>query len=76
VRREAYLLHKPCIVLIELSWFPEISQTGWKVLTGPDPSRIADLVRHFEPTGPHMELFGDGAAYRRIVDGLVSRYAA
>ena len=76
VRREAYLLHKPCIVLIELSWFPEISQTGWKVLTGPDPARIADLVRNFEPTGPHMELFGDGAAYRRIVDGLVSRYAA
>jgi len=25
-------------VLIEISWFPEISRAGWKVLTGPDPS--------------------------------------
>jgi UDP-N-acetylglucosamine 2-epimerase len=74
VRREAYLLHKPCIVLIELSWFPEISQAGWKVLTGPDPDRIARLVQTFEPTGQYQELFGDGAAYRKIVDGLVRRY--
>jgi len=76
VRREAYLLRKPCIVLIELSWFPEISQAGWKVLTGPDPERIADLIQHFEPAGPHRELFGDGDAHRRIVDGLTRRYAA
>jgi UDP-GlcNAc3NAcA epimerase len=76
VRREAYLLRKPCIVLIELSWFPEISQAGWKVLTGPDPKRIADLIQHFEPTGPHRELFGDGAAHLRIVAGLTRRYAA
>lgn len=76
VRREAYLLRKPCIVLIELSWFPEISEAGWKVLTGPDPDRIADLVRNFEPTGPHQDLFGDGTAHRKIVDGLVRRYAA
>jgi UDP-N-acetylglucosamine 2-epimerase len=74
VRREAYLLQKPCVVLIELSWFPEISQTGWKVLTGPDPDRIADLVRNFEPSGPHRELFGDGMAHRKIVDVLVKRY--
>lgn len=75
VRREAYLLHKPCIVLINLSWFPEISAAGWKVLTDPDAERIADLVRNFEPTGPYRELFGDGRAHQRIVDGLVKRYA-
>ena len=74
VRREAYLLRKPCIVLIELSWFPEISQAGWKVLTGPDPDRIADLIRDFEPTGPHQDLFGDGTAHCKIVDGLARRY--
>jgi UDP-N-acetylglucosamine 2-epimerase len=76
VRREAYLLRKPCIVLIELSWFPEISQAGWKVLTAPDADRIANLIRHFEPTSPHLELFGDGDAHRKIVDGLIARYAA
>ena len=75
VRREAYLLHKPCIVLIEISWFPEISQAGWKVLTGPEPERISDLVRNFEPTGSYQELFGDGKAHQKIVDGLVKKYA-
>jgi UDP-N-acetylglucosamine 2-epimerase (non-hydrolysing) len=75
VRREAYLLKKPCVVLIELSWFPEISQAGWKVLTGPDPGRIADLIKSFEPTRQHQELFGDGAAHAKIVDGLMRRYA-
>jgi len=75
VRREAYLLRKPCIVLIEISWFPEILQTGWKVLTGPEPLRIAQLIRTFEPAGPHKHLFGSGNAHRRIVDALVKKYS-
>ena len=75
VRREAYLLRKPCIVPIEISWFPEISQAGWKILTEPEPDRIADLVCNFEPAGPYKELFGDGKAHRKIVDGLVRKYA-
>lgn len=76
VRREAYLLHKPCIVLLELSWFPEIAEAGWKVLVGPDSERIATLIRTYEPTGPHRELFGDGYAHRKIVDALESRCLA
>ena len=51
VRREAYLLRKPCIVLINLSWFPEISEAGWKVLTGPDPDRIAHLGNELRTNG-------------------------
>lgn len=74
VRREAYLLRKPCIVLIELAWFPEIERAGWKVRTGPDPERIAALVRDFEPAGDHPEIFGDGAAHVRIVAELGRRY--
>jgi UDP-N-acetylglucosamine 2-epimerase (non-hydrolysing) len=74
VRREAYLLRKPCVVLIELSWFPEISQVGWKVLTGPDVDRIAGLVKNFEPSGPYVELFGDGTAHQHIVDAIVRKY--
>ena len=75
VRREAYLLKKPCIVPIELSWFPEISQAGWKVLTGPDPDRIARLVDNFEPTGNHIDIFGDGKAYINIIDDLEKRFS-
>jgi len=76
VRREAYLLKKPCVVLIELSWFPEISRMGWKVLTGPDPERIAYLINTFEPTGPHCELFGDGRAHLKILDDLERRFGS
>ena len=42
---------------------------------GPDPERIADLIKTFEPTGVHQELFGDGAAHAKIVGGLMRRYA-
>ena len=73
VRREAYLLHKPCIVLFDLSWFPEIAEAGWKVMVGPDAERIASLIRTYEPTGPHRELFGNGYAHRKIVDILEAR---
>lgn len=74
VRREAYLLKKPCIVLIELSWFPEISDAGWKVLTGPDPNRIAQLINDFEPVGEHPDLFGDGKAHMKIISDLEKRF--
>jgi len=76
VRREAYLLRKPCIVLIEISWFPEISRAGWKVRTRPESERIAQLVRDFEPTGPYRELFGDGKAHEKITEGLLKRYGS
>ena len=74
VRREAYLLEKPCIVLIELSWFPEISEAGWKVLTGPQPDRIAQLIKTFEPSGEHVRIFGDGKAHVRIIQDLEKRF--
>lgn len=76
VRREAYLLRKPCIVLIELAWFPEIEASGWKVRTGPDPDRIAELVRTFEPAAEHPPIFGDGTARHTIVRELRRRYGA
>jgi UDP-N-acetylglucosamine 2-epimerase (non-hydrolysing) len=75
VRREAYLMKKPCIVLIDLSWFPEISETGWKVLTKPDPERIAYLINTFEPTGQHRTIFGDGKAYMKIIDDMEERFS-
>jgi len=74
VRREAYIMRKPCIVLIEISWFPEISEAGWKVLTGQDPERIAHLVNNFEPTGEWRNIFGDGKAYLKIINDLEKRF--
>jgi len=74
VRREAYLLRKPCIVLIELSWFPEISQAGWNVLTEPNSKHIAQLINNFEPKKNHPEIFGDGKAYIKIINDLEERF--
>jgi UDP-GlcNAc3NAcA epimerase len=74
VRREAYLMKKPCIVLIELSWFPEIFEAGWKVRTSPDPEKIANLINEFEPAGEYRNIFGDGKAHVKIVDDLEERF--
>lgn len=75
VRREAYLMKKPCIVLIELSWFPEISKAGWKVLTGPHSDKITDLINNYEPTREYCDnIFGDGKAHLKILDDLEKRF--
>ena len=75
VRREAYVLKKPCIVLIELSWFPEITQAGWNILTKPYTMRIAQLIKEFAPHGNRPEIFGDGQAHKKILDDLEVRFA-
>lgn len=74
VRREGYILKKPVIVLIDITWFPEILEAGWKVVVDADSDRIIDAVRNFEPPEIHPEIFGDGYAYKRIVNSIVDRF--
>lgn len=74
VRREAYILRKPTIVAIDLIWFPCILRAGWKVVTGPDAEKIAEAVRGFEPPEQHPVFFGDGRAYAKIVDAIISQF--
>lgn len=74
VRREGYILKKPVIVLIDITWFYEILKAGWKVVVDADSGKIADAIRNFEPPEIHPEIFGDGYAYKRIVGNLVSRF--
>jgi len=74
VRREGYILKKPVVVLIDITWFPEILETGWKVVVDADPDKIASAVRNFEPPKIHPEIFGNGYAYKRIVGTLVDRF--
>lgn len=75
VRREAYVLHKPVIVLLDLVWFPEILQAGWKVIADDNEERIVDAILNFEPPCEHPAIFGDGQASHRIVDVLIERFA-
>lgn len=74
VRREGYILKKPVVVLIDITWFPEILEAGWKVVADAGPDKIANAVRNFEPPKTHPEIFGSGFAYKKIVDGLVERF--
>jgi len=74
VRREGYILKKPVIVLIDITWFPEILEAGWKVVVDADSDKIASAIRDFEPPKAHPEIFGDGYAYKRIVGSIAKRF--
>ena len=76
VRREAYILGKPLIVLIDEKgvWWPEINKAGWSYVTGSDRRKIKDAIKRFEPKGARPEIFGDGKAAKRVVDILIERY--
>ena len=73
VRREGYILRKPVIVLINITWFPEILKAGWKVVVDADTDKIADAINNFEPDKKHPNIFGNGNAHKIIVDNLISR---
>jgi UDP-N-acetylglucosamine 2-epimerase (non-hydrolysing) len=75
VRREAYLLGKPVLLLIDITWFPEIAQAGWKRMVGADSKAIQQGLAEFSPEGDRPPIFGDGHAHERIVDSLIARYA-
>ena len=71
VRREAYILSKPLILLIDLIWFPEIHQAGWAYIADDNEERIISGIRDFEPpAGERPFIFGDGDAHKKIVDGI------
>ncbi|MCJ7563466.1 MAG: UDP-N-acetylglucosamine 2-epimerase (non-hydrolyzing) [Candidatus Aminicenantes bacterium] len=75
VRREAYILGKPVIVLIEITWFPAIADCGWKKIAGANRAAIVDAIRNFVPPAEHPSLFGDGLAHEHIVDAIISRFS-
>jgi len=74
IKREAYLLKKPYILLIELSWFTEISKVEWKILTQSNPNLIAFLINNFEPNGEHPEIFCNGRVDLKIIEDLEERF--
>lgn len=74
VRREAYILGKPAIIAIGITWFPCILRAGWKTIAGPDAQKIVRAVKDFEPPAQRKEFFGDGRACLKIVDAIVNRF--
>ena len=73
VRREAYILGKPVISLIEFVWVPSMVEYGWEKVVGSSKQRIVDAIHNFEPSEVRPAIFGDGTASQRIVEILLQR---
>ena len=67
VQREAYFLKKPCINIYDHTYWPEIEEDGWQVVTGIDKEKIINDIRTYVPTKKQSNLFGDGNAAKKIV---------
>ena len=74
VRREAYMMGKPVIVLINIVWVKAILQAGWKYIADADEEKIIHGIEKFEPPAERPEIFGDGHAAERIVEAILQRY--
>lgn len=74
LRREAYMLGKPVITLINIIWVPSMVANGWKKVCDADKDKIVDALLHHNPTGQREELFGDGHASEKIISIMQERY--
>jgi UDP-GlcNAc3NAcA epimerase len=75
VQKEAYFYRTPCMILREVTEWPELVRLGASVLCAPTSvDAILDGVRtmNFNVSGPNS-CFGAGDAGRRIVDSLLAR---
>jgi UDP-N-acetylglucosamine 2-epimerase len=70
LQKEAYWLGVPCLTMRDQTEWVETVETGWNMLVGTDPERIASAVRTFAPNGTRPALYGDGCAARHSVDLL------
>lgn len=74
LQKEAYFFHKPCITLRDETEWVELVELGVNVLVGADEKKIiAEFDRH---SALHIEqlqldLYGGGAASKRIVESLL-----
>jgi UDP-N-acetylglucosamine 2-epimerase len=72
LQREAYWLSVPCIVLREACEWRETVESGWAVLAGADPARIAAAaaVPPRGAGGPDIAAFGGGGAAVRWAEAV------
>lgn len=71
VQKEAYFHGRRCVILRDETEWVELVDSGWNVLVGADPDRIAAVLNGPATIpGDPIAPYGDGAAARRIVEGL------
>jgi UDP-GlcNAc3NAcA epimerase len=66
VQKEAYFFSVPCVTLRDETEWVETVETGWNVVVGADPQRIAAAVQGLRPVARPPLVFGDGRASERI----------
>jgi UDP-GlcNAc3NAcA epimerase len=71
VQKEAYFFSVPCVTLRDETEWVETVETGWNVVVGTDPRRIAAAVQGLRPAARPPGVFGDGRASERI-ESLIS----
>ncbi len=74
LRREAYILGKPVITLIEIIWVPTMAKIGWSRIVGAKTEAILDAMANHNPTMERPAIFGDGSAHRRIIDIAIDHF--
>ena len=74
LRREAYMLEKPIITLIDIIWVRSLITNGWKKVCDADKEKIIDAILNHNPTGPRDEIFGDGHAAEKMIKILLERF--
>ena len=70
VQKEAYWYRVPCVTLRDTTEWVETLETGWNVLVGVDPDRIAAALADPPRPDAHPHLYGDGRTAERIVELL------
>jgi UDP-N-acetylglucosamine 2-epimerase (non-hydrolysing) len=70
VQKEAFYLDTPCVTLRDETEWVETVDSGWNVLVGSDPERIAAVLTDRSPLPPKPELYGGGDAAARTVAAL------
>jgi len=76
VRREAYILQKPVITLINIIWVHEMVKCGWSRIVDADKNAIVDAIHNHNPLKEkRVNIFGDGTASKRIVEILLKRFS-
>ncbi|MCA9485740.1 MAG: UDP-N-acetylglucosamine 2-epimerase, partial [Nanoarchaeota archaeon] len=71
VQKEAFFLHKPCIVLREETEWVELVENGNAILTGPDELKIADAFEKLlDGNFTYPNYYGDGRASENICETL------
>jgi UDP-GlcNAc3NAcA epimerase len=70
VQKEAFFMDKPCITMRDETEWVETVNNGWNVVVGADKEKILNNIKHFKPTLPKQNHFGDGNAAGKIVDIL------